>query len=150
MISTTLRGDEPPETILALPLDKPSTSLRRDSTAALAFPRSGGVVTRTRNVSPSHPAIPLREDPGTTLMRSLKLAALNTNALNRSRCISRWNHTCVLNSMTSLLVYQLHLDMFCLSPTPNACDELQAKVAWPLLFSLQGTGHFWLSASSPC
>jgi hypothetical protein len=84
MIFTTFRGDEPPETIFAPPFDNPSTLMSRDSTAAFAFPRSGGAVTRTRKVSPSHPAIPLREDPGITLTGSLKLTALNTNAPRRS------------------------------------------------------------------
>ena len=41
------------------------------STAAFALPRSGGAVTRTLRVSPSHPSTAFREDDGTTLMRSL-------------------------------------------------------------------------------
>jgi hypothetical protein len=75
-ISTVFRGDELPEMILTLPPGKPSALLKRDSTAALALPRSAGAVTRTLNASPSQPAMPLREDPGTTLIRSLKLVAL--------------------------------------------------------------------------
>ena len=74
-ISTVLRGDEPPEIIRAPPLDKPSTSFKRDSTAAFALPRSGGAVTRTRNASPSQPATPLREEPGMTFTESLHLTA---------------------------------------------------------------------------
>lgn len=62
-----------PETIRTPPRDKPSTSLKRASTAAFAFPRSAGADTRTRNVSPNHPATPLRDAPATTLMRSLTL-----------------------------------------------------------------------------
>ncbi len=41
------------------------------STAALALLRSLGVVTRTLSVSPSHPAMQLREDAGTTLIGNL-------------------------------------------------------------------------------
>jgi hypothetical protein len=41
------------------------------STAAFALPRSGGAVTRTLRVSPSHPSTAFREDDGMTLIRSL-------------------------------------------------------------------------------
>jgi hypothetical protein len=73
MISTVFRGDDSPATMRAPPLGKARTSLKRASTALLALPRSGEAVTRTRSVSPSQPAIPLREEPGTTLTASLKL-----------------------------------------------------------------------------
>ena len=84
MISTVFRGDEPPETIRTPPPDRPRASLKRDSTAALALPRSAGAVTRTRNVSPSQPAMPFREEPGTTLRRSLNLTALNSRRTSSS------------------------------------------------------------------
>lgn len=74
-ISTVLRGDELPAMIRTLLPGKPSALLKRDSTAALALPRSGGAATRTFNVAPSQPATLLREDPGTTLTVSLKLVA---------------------------------------------------------------------------
>jgi len=46
-------------------------------TAALALPRSGAALTRTRKLSPSHPAIALLEAPGTTLTASLVTGELS-------------------------------------------------------------------------
>src|SRR5262245_5694700 len=69
-ISTNLRGDVLPETILTPPLGNSSASRKRASTAAFALPRSAGADTRTRRVLPSHPAILLRDDPATTLIGS--------------------------------------------------------------------------------
>lgn len=45
-----------------------SASARSRSTAELALPCSGGAETRTFSVSPSHPAMQSREEPGTTLI----------------------------------------------------------------------------------
>ena len=70
-ISMTFRGEVFPATIRALCFGNPSASATTLSTAALALPRSAGALTRTLSVSPSQPAMPSREDPGTTLIGSL-------------------------------------------------------------------------------
>jgi hypothetical protein len=66
-----------PETILTVVADGPSASFNSASTAALALPRSGAAATLIFKVSPSHPAITLREDPAMTLMESFTKASLN-------------------------------------------------------------------------
>lgn len=71
MIASTLCTEVFPEIILAAPFASPSVSAINVSTATLALPRSGLAVTRTRSAPPCHPAIPLRDAPGTTLTANL-------------------------------------------------------------------------------
>src|SRR4029450_4710265 len=68
MISTVLRPEVWPVTMRMHALDTPSASAIVAPPAALPWPRSAGSVTRTLSVSPSHPAMALREDPATTLI----------------------------------------------------------------------------------
>ena len=51
------------------------------STAALALPRSAGAVTLTLSVSPSHPAMPFREDAGIALICSLMVLSPGLGSL---------------------------------------------------------------------
>jgi len=67
----TFRGEVLPATIRAFAVGNPRAAATTLSTAALALPRSAGAFTRTLSVSPSQPAMPSREDPGTTLIGSL-------------------------------------------------------------------------------
>lgn len=66
--STVLRGEVAPATMRTCSIATPIASANRLLTAALALPRSDGALTRTLSVSPNQPAIPLRDDPGTTLI----------------------------------------------------------------------------------
>ena len=64
------RGVLIPETISMALTGMSSVSASSAITAAFALPLSAGAVTRIFRLSPSHPEIPLRDDPGTTLSES--------------------------------------------------------------------------------
>src|SRR5260221_435539 len=67
----TFRGELLPATMRARSAGTSSASATILSAAAFALPRSAGARTRTLRDSPSHPAMPSREEAGTTLIGSL-------------------------------------------------------------------------------
>ena len=63
------------------------------STAALALPRSAGAVTRTLSVSPSHPAMPFRDDAGTTLIGNLMVVSASSGSIASCACYASGTST---------------------------------------------------------
>ena len=78
-ISTVFLAEVCPATIRT---GTPSALERILSTALFALPRSAGALTRIFSASPSHPAIPSREEEGTALMGSVVLGGVSFMALS--------------------------------------------------------------------
>jgi len=113
-----------PATTLTQSSGTPSDLARIFSTAAFALPRSAGVLTRTLRVSPSHAAIPSREEPGTTLIASLIFQSPSQSVARCARTVhftrkSPWCQATDLAALPlgELIVYQLvkGLLQFCVS-----------------------------------